>query len=127
MKQHYLLGEVSKALGRKPYHVTHVLTTGKVPEPALRIANKRLFTVEDVERLARHFRVSPNWSAVEVPPSNTEAEAPERLTLRPPFEVIQISETGHEVRDADGGVFAWAADRGHALVLAGLLEAAARG
>ncbi len=127
MKQHYLLGEVSKALGRKPYHVTHVLTTGKVPEPALRIANKRLFTVEDVERLARHFRVNPNWSAVEVTPSNTEAEAPEGLTLRPPFEVIQMSEAGHEVRDGDGIVFGWAADRAKALVLAGLLEAAARG
>ena len=127
MKQHYLLGEVSKALGRKPYHVTHVLTTGKVPEPALRIANKRLFTVEDVERLARHFRVSPDWSAVEVTPSNTEAEAPERLTLRPPFEVVSTGETGHEIRDADGEVFAWAPDRGRALLVAGLLEAAIRG
>jgi len=127
MKQHYLLGEVSKALGRKPYHVTHVLTTGKVPEPALRIGNKRLFTVEDVERLARHFRVIPDWSAVEVTPSNTEAEAPERLTLRPPFEVLQVGETGHEVRDAEGEVFAWAPDRGRALLVAGLLEAATRG
>jgi hypothetical protein len=127
MKQHYLLGEVSRALGRKPYHVTHVLTTGKVPEPALRIGNKRLFTAEDVERLARHFRVGPDWSAVEVTPSNSEANAPEGLTLRPPFEVVSTGETGHEIRDADGGVFAWAADRGHALVLAGLLEAAARG
>ena len=127
MKQHYLLGEVSKALGRKPYHVTHVLTTGKVPEPALRIANKRLFTVEDVERLARYFRVSPDWSAVEVTPSKSEANAPEGLTLRPPFEVVSTGETGHEIRDGDGILFAWTSDRGHALVLAGLLEAAVRG
>ena len=127
MKQHYLLGEVSRVLGRKPHQIVHLLTTGKIPEPEQRIANKRLFSAEDVERLARHFRVSPNWSAVEVTPSNTEAEAPEGLTLRPPFEVVQVSETGHEIRDGEGVVFAWAPDRGHALVLAGLLEAAVRG
>jgi hypothetical protein len=127
MEKHFLLGEVAKVVARKPHQIVHLLTTGKIPEPEQRIANKRLFSAEDVERLARHFGVSPNWSAVEVTPSNTEAEAPERLTLRPPFEVHQVSETGHEVRDADGEVFAWTSDRGHALVLAGLLEAAVRG
>ena len=127
MKQHYLLGEVGKIVARKPHQIVHLLTTGKIPEPEQRIANKRLFAVEDVERLARYFRVSPDWSAVEVTPSSTEAEAPEGLTLRPPFEVIQVSETGHEVRDADGGVFAWTGDRAKALVMARLLEAAVRG
>ena len=34
MREHFLLGEVSKVLGRQPHHVAHVLTTGKVPEPA---------------------------------------------------------------------------------------------
>ena len=71
--------------------------------------------------------MSPDWGAIETAPADADTKAPERLTLRPPFEVIQVSETGHEIRDGDGGVFAWAADRGHALVLAGLLEAAARG
>jgi hypothetical protein len=127
MREHYLLGEVSRALGRKPYHVTHVLTTGKVPEPALRIANKRLFTAEDVERLARHFRVSPDWGAIETATPASDDKAPERLTLRPPFEVLQVGETGHEIRDAEGEIFAWATDRGRAMVLAGLLEAATRG
>lgn len=56
-----------------------------------------------------------------------ERQSPERLTLRPPFEVVSTSETGHEVRDGDGQVFAWAPDRGRGLVLAGLLETAARG
>jgi hypothetical protein len=82
---------------------------------------------EDVERLARHFRVSPDWPAVEVTPSNTEANAPEGLTLRPPFEVVSTGETGHEIRDADGVVFGWTGDRAKAMVVAGLLEAAARG
>lgn len=54
-------------------------------------------------------------------------EPPVHLKLRPPFEVLQVSETGHEIRDGEGEVFAWASDRGRALILAGLLEAAARG
>jgi hypothetical protein len=127
MEKHYLLGEVAKVLGRKPHHITHVLTTGKIPEPQTRIANKRLFTVEDVGRLARHFRVTPNWSAVDQAPSHQEADTPVRFALRPPFHVSDVGETGHEVRDADGEVFAWTGDRGKALVLAGLLEVAARG
>ena len=108
-KNTFYLERSEKLSHRKPHQIVHLLTTGKIPEPEQRISNKRLFSAEDVERLARHFRVSPNWSAVKVPSSNTEAEAPEGLTLRPPFEVIQVSETGHEIRDGDGGVFAWAA------------------
>jgi hypothetical protein len=62
-------------------------------------------------------------------PQTTEAEtnASERLTLRPPFEVKQVAETGHEVRNGDGVVFGWTGDRSKALVLAGLLEAVATG
>jgi hypothetical protein len=127
MKQHYLLGEVSKVLGRQPHHVTHVLTTGKVPEPEQRLANKRLFTEGDVLALAQHFGVAPRWSALEPASAIAKPESPQRLTLRPPFEVLQISEIGHEVRDNGGDVFAWTSDRGKALVVAGLLNAAASG
>ena len=56
-----------------------------------------------------------------------EDNASQGLVLRPPYEVVQVSETGHEVRDGDGEVFAWAPDRGRALLVAGLLEAATRG
>jgi hypothetical protein len=127
MERQYLLGEVAKMLNRKPHQITHLLTTRKIPEPAQRIANKRLFAAEDVQSLARHFKVAPNWAAVEPIPAEPDSEAPKRLTLRPPFEAIQVGETCHEVRDGDGEVFAWTPDRGRALVLAGLLEAAARG
>jgi hypothetical protein len=126
MREHYLLGEVSRALGRKPHVVTHLLTSGKIPEPQVRIANKRLFTVEDIERLARHFRVALDWSAVNAAPADADAVKPERLTLRPPFEVKQISENGHEIRDGDGELFGWTPDRGRALTIAGLLESAVR-
>jgi hypothetical protein len=85
-----------------------------------------MFAVEDVERLARYFRVSPDWGAIEALPLASDDKAPKRLTLRPPFEVVSTGESGHEIKDADGEIFGWAADRGHALVLAGLLEGAAR-
>ena len=127
MRDHFLLGEVAKVLGRKPHQIVHLLTSGKIPEPKARIANKRLFVLEDVERLARHFRVAPNWAALEAAPAAADAGTPERLTLRPPFEVVSTGQTGHAVRGGDGEIFGWASDRGRALVVAGLLEAAARG
>jgi hypothetical protein len=127
MREHYLLGEVSRVLGRKPHVVTHLLTSGKIPEPQVRIANKRLFTVEDVERLARHLRVALDWSAVNAAPGGADALKPECLRLRPPFEVISIGETGYEIRDGEGELFGWTPDRGKALTIAGLLESAVRG
>ena len=64
---------------------------------------------------------------MEVSPDGGKDSSSQGLVLKPPFEVLQVGETGHEVRDSEGEVFGWAADRGHALILAGLLEAAARG
>jgi hypothetical protein len=56
-KQHFLLREVARHLGIKPYRVSYALAMGLVAEPRLRIANKRVFAPEDVERLAQHFGV----------------------------------------------------------------------
>lgn len=127
MREHFLLGEVAKVLGRKPHQIVHLLTTAKIPEPQTRIANKRLFTRADIQRLAKYYRVTPNWAALDPVAGDADAKPPVHLTLRPPYEVNEVGETGHEVRDGDGKIFAWAADRGRALVIAGLLEAAARG
>jgi hypothetical protein len=127
MEKHYSLGEVARLLSRKPYQVTHVLVTGKVCEPEQRIGHRRLFSTDDVLRLAHHFKVAPDWSAIEASPAATDDKSPEGLKLRPPFAVLPVGENGHEIRDDDGLVFAWTGDRGRALVLAGLLETAARG
>jgi hypothetical protein len=127
MKNHFLLGEVARILNRKPHHVVYPLVTGQIPEPETRIGGKRLFTVDDVERLGRHFGARPNWSVLEPVSVERPSNSVIHLKLRPPYEVCQINETGHEIRDGDGEVFAWSADRGRALVLAGLLETAARG
>lgn len=127
MRDHYLLGEVARILGRRPHQIVYPITTGKIPEPEGRVAGRRLFTPEDVKRIARHLGVSPNWDALNPVSVDVDADPPARLTLRAPFEVLQVGETGHEVRDGDGEIFAWASDRARALIVAGLLESAARG
>ena len=53
----YLLGDVSRTLGCEPYKIVYLLTTGKVPEPRLRIGNRRLFTGEDITRLATRLGI----------------------------------------------------------------------
>ncbi len=127
MTQNFLLGEAAKILGRRPHQVAYSVTSGQVPEPEQRIANKRLFTELDIRRLARLFGVEPDWTAAGRHASIGEPEVGEGLALRPPFDVLRVGETGHEVRDGDGAVFAWVSDRARALVIAGLLESAVRG
>jgi DNA-binding transcriptional MerR regulator len=47
-----LLGDVARSLGCKPHRIVYLLTSGTVPEPAVRLGNRRLFTAEDIARLA---------------------------------------------------------------------------
>jgi len=56
-----LLNEVAAILGVKGYRITYALVNGLVPEPQRqRVSRKRLFSREDVERLATHFGVDLN-------------------------------------------------------------------
>jgi DNA-binding transcriptional MerR regulator len=57
-KKHFLLKDVARRLGIKPYRVVYALTTGLVAEPQLRISNKRIFQAEDIDRLAAHFKIA---------------------------------------------------------------------
>ena len=54
---YFTLGQVARLLGRKPHLVTYAITSGHVPEPAMRIGNKRVFGEEDLQRLARYFSI----------------------------------------------------------------------
>ncbi len=58
MKTNLLLNDVARLLGRKPYQVSYAISVGLIPEPKLRIANKRVFQQTDIQRLARHFGVA---------------------------------------------------------------------
>ncbi len=57
-KKHFLLRDVAKRLGVKPYQIAYALSVGLVAEPTIRISNKRIFQAEDIDRLAAHFGVS---------------------------------------------------------------------
>src|SRR3954466_10062019 len=97
--QHLLLKDVAQVLGLKAHQIAYALSTGQVAEPALRVANKRVFGEEDVRRLAAHFRVTPRWPSTGPAPEEVgDAERREGLVLRPPFEVARAGESGHEVR-----------------------------
>ena len=52
----YSLSEVSHILKVQPYQIVYLLTTGQVPEPEARLANRRAFTMDDIERLAEKLR-----------------------------------------------------------------------
>ena len=53
--ENLLLTEVARRIGVKPYQITYALSVGRIPEPELRIANKRIFRAEDIATLQRHF------------------------------------------------------------------------
>lgn len=57
MKKLFLLSEVAGVLRKRPWQITYAITSGIVPEPKLRIGNKRIFVEEDIERLAAHFAI----------------------------------------------------------------------
>jgi hypothetical protein len=53
----FLLGDVARILRCQPYQIVYLLTTRQVPEPALRIGNKRVFTIADMRRLSEKLQV----------------------------------------------------------------------
>ena len=122
---YFTLGQVARLLGRKPHLITYAITSGHVPEPAMRISNKRVFGEEDVRRLARYLGVPmPQIDSDSLGGADHQdlTHRPEGLTISGPFTVEQAGASGHEVRDGNGEVFCWAADRPRALIVAGLLE-----
>ena len=47
-----LLGDVARLLSCKPHRIVYLLTSGQVPEPAMRLGNRRVFTKRDIARIA---------------------------------------------------------------------------
>ena len=58
--QNLLLKDVVALLGGKvkPYQITYAISVGLLPEPQLRIANKRIFQASDVEKISTYFGVA---------------------------------------------------------------------
>jgi hypothetical protein len=60
---YFVLGDVARILRCQPYQIVYLLTTHQVPEPTLRLGNRRVFTIADVHRMAEklqlHMTVEP--------------------------------------------------------------------
>jgi DNA-binding transcriptional MerR regulator len=69
------LKDVARVLDIKPYRIEYLLANGIVPEPQLRVAGRRLFTPDDVQRLAKHFGVKLPETEVEGTAAEPVAEA----------------------------------------------------
>ncbi len=53
----YLLSDVARILRCRPSKIVYLLTTRQVPEPALRIGNRRVFTIMDIYRLSEKLQI----------------------------------------------------------------------
>jgi len=51
------LKDVSRKLNIQSYRIQYVYVHGLVAEPLQRISGRRVFTPDDVHRLAEHFKV----------------------------------------------------------------------
>ncbi len=60
MEKHMLLNDVAKLIGVKGYQINYAIVNGMIPEPKLRISNKRIFKKQDVDRIAKYFNVEVN-------------------------------------------------------------------
>jgi hypothetical protein len=57
MDKFYALGDVARLLNVQGYKIAYAISTGALPDASCRLANKRVFTSEDVQRIARYFGV----------------------------------------------------------------------
>ena len=49
----FSLGQVAKILGVRTYRISFLFESGKLPEPKLRFAGKRVFLPADIIKIAR--------------------------------------------------------------------------
>jgi DNA-binding transcriptional MerR regulator len=55
-QQLFLISDVSRQLNVPPHRIAYLFSTRKLPEPKLRLGNRRVFTVADVKRVAKALR-----------------------------------------------------------------------
>jgi DNA-binding transcriptional MerR regulator len=56
MSQVFSMKEVAERVGVAPFKINYAISNGLIPEPVLRFAGKRVFSEEDLARIANHFR-----------------------------------------------------------------------
>ena len=64
-KELFLLGEVSRRLNVPPHRITYLFVKRAIPEPKLRLGNRRVFTDEDGQAIAKLLGL--DWKADKYP------------------------------------------------------------
>jgi DNA-binding transcriptional MerR regulator len=62
MDQLFSTGQVARLLGVPSYRIEYAHTNNGLGEPVQRVMNKRLYTLDDLRRVAKHFGVEPDES-----------------------------------------------------------------
>lgn len=57
MQKLYSIRDCGRLLGVAPHRIAYAHTQDKLAEPKLRVANKRIYTLDDCQRVARYFGV----------------------------------------------------------------------
>ena len=57
----YSMREASRILKAASWRINYLLANGQVPEPKLRLAGRRVFTVADLQRLAESLSTVPDF------------------------------------------------------------------
>ena len=56
-KQLYSITDLAKVIGVAEHRIAYAHRCGKLDEPKLKVAGKRIYSDADVERVAKHFDV----------------------------------------------------------------------
>jgi hypothetical protein len=70
MDEFLTLKQVSALLKLQHYRIHYALITHRIPEPALRVSNRRVFQHSDVVQIARHFGVTYPAAELQATPAN---------------------------------------------------------
>jgi hypothetical protein len=52
-QQLYLISDVARQLNVPPHRVAYLYMTRKLPEPQLKLGNRRIFTLDDIRKVAK--------------------------------------------------------------------------
>lgn len=103
-KNLFSIAEVSRRLSIPEYKINYAHRTRRLADSSFRIAGKRIYTSEDLDRIAEYF-------GVKLISGDADEAAIHNPT--PPFECKSNNGDGHVITDADGLIVAWV--RGAAL------------
>ena len=70
MDQALSLRQVAELLKLQHYRIEYAIATHRIPEPAVRVANKRIFQQADIRAIATHFGVTYPMVEPQATPAN---------------------------------------------------------